>query len=131
MLDLTSFWSFAWDFRAEIPATYGALVVALTIAGLYYAAASLVVPDNPADWPDFDVYYLAHRRQVLTAVWLCNGSVFTAAVIISDRLRNPITLGFQAAYWVLIAIMLVSANKRINIIALCILVLIYLTDAVF
>lgn len=130
MLDLTSFWSFAWDFRAAIPATYGTLVIALTIAGLYYAAASLVVPDNPEEWPDFDAYYLVHRRQILSAVWFCNASVFVAAAVLSDQLRNPITLGAQAAYWVLIAIMLVSAKKRINIAALSLLIMIYVTDAV-
>ena len=44
LLDVTGFWSIVWNARDVIPASYGVLVVGLSITGLYYFAASLISP---------------------------------------------------------------------------------------
>src|SRR5688572_6495964 len=46
-LDLISFWLGAWEDREGIPIDFAPLVFCALIAGIYYAAASLVFPDEP------------------------------------------------------------------------------------
>ena len=70
--DLTSFWAIAWDVRGQIPARIFVLFCGLVLAGIYYLVAKLTFPDDPAEWPDFDVYYFEHRRIVIGGVVLCN-----------------------------------------------------------
>jgi hypothetical protein len=65
MVDLASSWAQAWALRDAIPATFLTLVVGLFVTGLYYLAATLVFPDECAQWPDLDDYYFQHKRQVL------------------------------------------------------------------
>ncbi|MDF7776933.1 hypothetical protein P1X14_16875 [Sphingomonas sp. AOB5] len=79
MVDLTSFWSMAWQLREKIPANYAVLLLGLSITGLYYFAASMVFPDKPEDWPDFDKWAAAHKRQVMGGVFVSN-LMATAAV---------------------------------------------------
>jgi hypothetical protein len=65
MLDLTSSWALAYSLRASIQANFLTLVIGLFVTGLYFLAATLVFPDDAAKWPDLDVYYFEHKRQVL------------------------------------------------------------------
>ncbi|RYD56546.1 MAG: hypothetical protein EOP60_05060, partial [Sphingomonadales bacterium] len=57
MLDLTSFWLMAWESRDQLGANYLTLVAVLAIVGVYYLAATLIFPDEPEQWPDFDDWY--------------------------------------------------------------------------
>ncbi|MEA3031372.1 MAG: hypothetical protein QOJ53_2259 [Sphingomonadales bacterium] len=68
MLDLTSSWALAYSIRDEIPANYLTLVIGLFVTGLYYLAATLVFPDDTAQWRDLDDYYFAHKKQVLGGI---------------------------------------------------------------
>jgi hypothetical protein len=79
MVDLTSFWSIAWVLREKIPANYAVLLLGLTISGLYYFSASMVFPDKPEEWPDFDAWAAAHKRQVMGGIFASN-LMATAAV---------------------------------------------------
>ncbi len=72
MFHLTSFWSDAWELRELIPATDKSLFVGLTLAGLYYFAASLVFPERASDWEDLDLYYFEVKRAVLGGVLACD-----------------------------------------------------------
>jgi hypothetical protein len=78
MLDLVSFWSGAWQMRAGLTPSYLTLVFGLIVTGLYYLAATLVVPDDFDRWPDLDAHYFAYKRQVLAGVMLCNAMAYTA-----------------------------------------------------
>ncbi|HEX8193574.1 MAG TPA: hypothetical protein VF552_11820 [Allosphingosinicella sp.] len=65
LLDLTRFWLIAWNVRAAIPANYLTLVAVLAIVGTYYVVSTLIFPDDPEEWPDFDLHYDKHNRIVL------------------------------------------------------------------
>ena len=130
MLDLISFWTGAWNAREFIPVSYGALVFGLTVTGLYYMAASLVFPDEPDGWPDLDAYYLAHRRQVLAAVWLCNTIPFTLMEWLMGSMPGTRTLVLIGLYWALMAVAFISRSARANLVALCGLISLYLFYAV-
>jgi len=72
MLDLTSFWLLAWDAREQISANYATLVGVLTMVGIYYLAATLIFPDEPEEWPDFDDWYDKQIRLVIGGLLAAN-----------------------------------------------------------
>jgi hypothetical protein len=71
-LDLISFWYGAWLDKDGIPVNFASLVVAAGIAGIYFAAASLVFPDAPANWPDLDDWFARHKVQVAAGIFSAN-----------------------------------------------------------
>ena len=71
-LDLIAFWWSAWVDRAGIPVTFLSLIYATAIAGIYYAAAALVFPSHPEDWPDLDDWFWRHKSQVGTGILSAN-----------------------------------------------------------
>lgn len=72
VLDLTSFWLLAWESRDQITANYLTLVGVLTIVGIYYLAATLIFPDEPEQWPDFDDWYDKQSRMVIGGLLAAN-----------------------------------------------------------
>jgi low affinity Fe/Cu permease len=47
-------------------------LVGLAITGLYYFSASLVFPEKPEEWPDFDDWVAKHKYQVMGGILACN-----------------------------------------------------------
>jgi hypothetical protein len=78
--DLTSFWAIAWAFRDRVVVHIFVLFCGLAVTGLYYLAARLVFPDDPGEWPDYDVYYSAHKQYVLGGVVACNAIAQAAQI---------------------------------------------------
>ena len=124
MLDLTTFWSVAWVLRDRLPPALLTLVVGLLVSGIYYVAASLVVPREVTVGVDLDDYYMAHRREVLGAVIAAN--LVVVASIASFVQRIP--LGEAAVgelFIVPMAVAIVSGRKWVNLAALAITLTIY------
>jgi hypothetical protein len=72
MLDLTSFWLMAYEARDQLSANYVTLVAVLAIVGIYYLAATLIFPDAPEEWPDFDEWYDKQNRMVIGGMLTAN-----------------------------------------------------------
>jgi len=72
ILDLTSFWLIAWETRDQIAANYLTLIGVLSIVGIYYLAATLIFPDQPEEWPDFDDWYDKQNRLVIGGLLAAN-----------------------------------------------------------
>ncbi|APR54014.1 hypothetical protein CA223_03715 [Sphingomonas koreensis] len=72
ILDLTSFWVIAWEVREQIAANYLTLIGVLSIVGIYYLAATLIFPDAPEEWPDFDDWYDKQNRLVIGGLLAAN-----------------------------------------------------------
>ena len=51
MVDLTSFWSIAWQAREAIPANFAVLLFGLMITGVFYFSASRSSPTSPRNGP--------------------------------------------------------------------------------
>jgi hypothetical protein len=65
LLSQLTFWTSAFSMREQLPFNYVVLVVVTAVVGGYYLLSSLVWPDDPASWPDFDAYYDQHNRVIL------------------------------------------------------------------
>lgn len=82
VLDLTSFWLMAWESREQISANYPTLVFVLAIVGVYYLAATLIFPDDPTEWPDFDEWYDRQNRMVIGGLLVANVSVWIGQIVL-------------------------------------------------
>jgi hypothetical protein len=83
ILDQTSFWLTAYNMRDVIPARFATLIAVLAIAGTYYLVSTLIFPDDPAKWPDFDEHYDRQNRLVLSAVLAAGLAVFLFAMVLA------------------------------------------------
>ena len=64
MLDLLSFWIFAWVVRDLIQLTATTLLAVMSFASCYYLAARLVFPSEPDNFIDLDNHYMRVRKLV-------------------------------------------------------------------
>jgi hypothetical protein len=65
LLDQLWFLTSAFAYRDALTANLFTLVAITVVVGGYYLIATLVFPDEPGDWPDFDRYYDEHNRLIL------------------------------------------------------------------
>jgi hypothetical protein len=85
ILDLMTLWLTAWAMRDLVVANYLTLVAVLAMVGGYYLFATLIFPDDPAEWPDFDLWYDEHNRLVLGGMLLINLALFGVALVVAAR----------------------------------------------
>ena len=131
MLDLAFFWDWTWTVRGVIDAApkAGVLVIGLTVASLYYLAASIIFPADVREHQDFDAHYFQHRRQVLGAIVLCNlvGEGWDEVYFASQmpwKIWGEIVL-----YFALLAVGIATNSKRVSIAVLALLIGLYLYSA--
>ncbi|HEY0622339.1 hypothetical protein [Sphingomonas sp.] len=89
VLDLTSFWLLAWESRDQISANYLTLVLVLMIVGIYYLAATLIFPDEPEQWPDFDEWYDRQNRMVIGGLLAANVGSWIGLIALELTTSRP------------------------------------------
>lgn len=109
MVDLTSFWSIAWQSRDAIPANFAMLLYGLTISGIYYFSASMVFPEKPEEWPDFDDWAERHKHQVMAGILVCNLTTTIVVLVPQPAAWTPWVIGTNA---LLLGMMAVAAWAR-------------------
>ena len=112
ILDLLSFWVFAWVAREHLQVSTKTLLAVVAFASCYYLAARLVFPTDPKAFGTLDTHYFRVRRIVMLilialvfAQWAFNLSV----PAISERVSTPFAVGMTA---VLVAGMTATAFVR-------------------
>lgn len=130
MLDITSFWSGAWELRDHIKPQYAYLVAGLAITGIYYLAASIVFPRSVNEAQDFDAHYFAHNRQILGAVLFCNATAF-AVDFIFPWAWHPEHLWSLAIFYGLLLVGILSRSKAVNISLLTLLIFFYAVSSIW
>ncbi len=89
VLDVASFWDFAWTVFRDVPFSYGMLVASLVVAVVYFLAASLIFPHQIEDGMSLDDHFLANKKVVLLLT--------TTANVLALLLAAPIIAGKPAA----------------------------------
>jgi hypothetical protein len=95
--DLTSFWLDAYDARDWLQANYLTLLAVLVIVGIYYLAASLIFPEDPEAWPDFDDHYDRQNRMVLGGMLAANVGSWIAQIALLSFGTPPTPTAEQVA----------------------------------
>jgi len=120
LMDITSFWAVAWFSMRDLEVSYRLLIVGLAIAGIYYAAASLVTPDDPEEWPDFDVFYDQHKRYVIGGIMIANLLAFDGIPAVTDpagyikAMSSPMFWVSTGATYSLFTALLIFKDRRVN-----------------
>lgn len=141
ILDLTSFWIAAYLARDQLHADYLTLIAVLAIVGIYYLAASLIFPDDPEEWPDFDEHYDRQNRAVIGGLLTANllngiGQIVLEALVPSPGASMP----SDGDLWVdgvtgmtvlvLLIVLLFVKGRRANVAILAVLIALLLGSAV-
>lgn len=125
-LDIASFWAVAWSMRDALQPNFFYLLSGLLVTGTYYFVARIVFPKNTTEWPDFDVYFIGHKRWVLGGVIFCNLMAYAAQIVLGahplDHLLDKVVVALF--FPGLIASML-AKGTRLNTALLALLVLLY------
>jgi hypothetical protein len=146
IVDLVTFWLVAWDYKDALKVDFPTLGGILLIVGVYYIVASLIFPNKPEEWPDYDGWYDRQKRMVLGGMLFCNVGVFfgtmamdawipvtepaegtaeaaeaAAALIPSDASIWVSDMGLIAILAILAALIAVR-NRRINLVLLAVAV---------
>ncbi|NML11457.1 hypothetical protein HHL08_15085 [Sphingobium sp. AR-3-1] len=141
LLDLTSFWLTAFEARAQMDANYLTLTAVLALVGVYYLAATLIFPDEPEEWPDFDDWYDRHKRLVIGGVLTANIGIIVGQNVLelyrpsggpepSDTVTAWALLALVGLIGLLVALLFVR-SRRWNIAMLIALPMILVTASVY
>ncbi|UVO51602.1 hypothetical protein M0208_14220 [Sphingomonas sp. SUN019] len=90
VLDLTSFWLLAFDFRNQLQANFLTLFGILTICGTYYMVATLVFPAEPGEWRDLDDFYDRQHRLVIGGVLAANLMQIAGQIAVENLIPDPV-----------------------------------------
>ena len=88
LVDLGTFWSIVWSMRGVLDMRMGMIFGVLVLIGGYYLIATLVFPDEPELWPDFDAYFWQQKRWVVGGMLAINLAT-TAAHVALGAMIDP------------------------------------------
>lgn len=135
VLDVASFWDFAWTNFREVPFSYGLLIASLLVAVVYFIAASLIFPHEVEDGLSLDDHFFANKKIVLLLTTVANVlAIVVAAPIIMARPEGPMLLGgyimTATTYAALVVPAAVVRSKKVFAILTGIHIALYLLSAV-
>ena len=124
LLDIASFWIWAWNSREVISINYASIYIGLVIALAYYLACVLLVPVREADWADLDLHYWANKRFVVIGIAVANAIVIAEAVARRGSVPFTTTLSWslQLLYWLPLLLMFFSRRKLVDSLCLASLI---------
>jgi hypothetical protein len=133
LLVISATWIDAWDSLRSVSLDFEDLWAPILIAILYYLAAVVTFPKNPAEWPSLDDYYVK-RKSFVAGLMLANEFVVNYTfrnIWIDDYLHNrPDFWGWLLPYNVAIKLAFIALifvkGRRANIAVLVALILLFL-----
>lgn len=129
LLDLMSFWIFAWVVRDFVVINAATTLGVMAFAASYYLAARLVFPSEPDDFADLDTHYFRVRRVVLgilIALVFVQWAYLSSIPQIWESLSSPVSIGMTALLVFMMGAAMWVRNVRWNAIILTLLIVRYL-----
>lgn len=118
MLDLISFWMFAWVVRSFIEVNSATVTAVIAFAASYYIAARLVFPTDPDDFTDLDDHFYRVRRVVfgiLIALVLVQWVYLSTEVGLSVLANNAVSIGLTILLVALMGAGMIWRKDAINV----------------
>lgn len=129
MLDLLSFWIFAWRLQYRITVDALSLLAVMAFASSYYLAARLVFPSEPDRFTDLDTHYSRVKRVVmliLIALVVVQWAYLLSLPDLRSALLSPYSIGMTALLVALMAAVAFVKSTKANLVLLVFLIVRYL-----
>jgi uncharacterized membrane protein len=129
ILDLLSFWIFAWTVQEHVAADRFTLLGVLVFASAYFLASRLVFPSDPENFTDLDTHYFRVRRVVFAMLLVMVAAQWAFLLSIPEIANRLITPASIIATGALAALMLgamVLKGQRASLGVLALLIARYL-----
>jgi hypothetical protein len=129
ILDLLSFWIFAWTVQEHVAADRFTLLGVLVFASAYFLASRLVFPSDPENFIDLDTHYFRVRRVVfaMLLVMVAVQWLFLLSIPgLGEKLITPISLAMTGVLVGLMAAAMILKGKRASMAVLALLIARYL-----
>ena len=97
LIDLATFWSIIWSMRGVLDMRIATIFAVLVLIGGYYLIATLVFPDEPELWPDFDAYFWQQKRLVVGGILLINLASTLASIMLGAQGAEQVAAAQKAA----------------------------------
>ncbi|MFM7348389.1 MAG: hypothetical protein ACKO01_02745 [Erythrobacter sp.] len=128
ILDLLSFWLFAWTVQDHVAADRATVLGVVVFSSAYFLASRLVFPSDPENFTDLDTHYLRVRRVVFAMLLVMTAVqwAFLLSVPALGHLISPASLAYTG---ILVALMLAGAivrGRRASLVVLVLLIARYL-----
>ena len=132
LLDVTSFWSAAWNARDTLAMNSLPMLGGLAFAGSYYLAAHAVFPSDPQPYEDLDSHYFQVRKWVfgiLSALLVVQILYWLSVPELAKRVSDPLafTFGLVIPLGLSIAPILVK-GRVVSIVLLTIMIALYIEE---
>jgi hypothetical protein len=85
LVSVISSWVGIWATLQEVEIGAASLGFAAAMALPYALVSTLMFPEDAAEWPDLDAYYLQHSRVILVILALSPLAVLTAVPFLTER----------------------------------------------
>ena len=129
MLDLLSFWIFAWRLRDAMTVTPLSLLAVMGFASSYYLAARLVFPTEPDRFSDLDMHYLRVKgvvMAILIALVAVQWIYLLSLTEIRAALLTPLSIGLTTILIALMIAVIFTRSTVLNLVLLGLLIARYL-----
>ncbi len=116
ILDLLSFWIFAWVVQEHVAADRFTVLGVLVFSSAYFLASRLVFPTDPENFTDLDTHYFRVRRVVFAMLLVMVAVQWAFLLSVADlavRLITPLSLGFTLVLAGLLVAGMVVPGKRL------------------
>lgn len=131
LLDITSFWVWAWLARAAFQVDYAYMYFGLAVAVAYFFSASQVFPKESDDWKSLDEHYWRRKRYVIPGIIVANVAVIAQGFLVWGPQMDRSFWLHQFFYWVPLVALMFTRKKWIDIALLVELCLFYLGGSIF
>jgi len=129
LLDLLSFWVFAWRVRDLITVTPASLLVVMAFASGYYLAARMVFPTDAAAFQDLDQHFFRVRRLVMAMLLVLLAVQWTYLLLAGGNqaaIIHPLNVSLTVVMAALMLGVMIVRSVRWNAILLLLLIARYL-----
>jgi hypothetical protein len=116
LLDISSFWIWAWSIRDVISINYAGIYIGLFIALAYYLTCVLLYPVRESGWADLDQHYWNNKKFVLAGIAVANAIVIGEATVRQGSIpfTSSLAMSLQVLYWGPLLLMFFSRKKLVD-----------------
>lgn len=115
ILDLLSFWMFAWTVRDLVTVTRISMLGVVGFSSAYFLAARLVFPSDPEAFSDLDAHYWQVRRTIFAMLMVMvalQWAFLLAHPALLPMASKPLSLGMTVVLFGLMAAAMLTTKRR-------------------